>query len=99
MLNPASSCTPLSISCPQSLHAGNWHRSASCASVLRSRAGSNVTASDSTLTAKWKPSKVGEMSLCLKQGTVAILPFPDSSRQKGFGRMIDLNIEKTEPQL
>ncbi|PKU43051.1 hypothetical protein llap_6643 [Limosa lapponica baueri] len=80
----------------ESLHAGSWHRSMSCASVLRSRAGSNIRAGDSTLTAKWKLSKVGEMSLCLKQGTISILPFPDSSRQRSFGRVIDPHTKKTE---
>ena len=96
MLKPASSCVPVSISFPESLHAGSWHRSASCASVLRNRAGSNVAARDSTFTAKLKLSKVGEMSLCLKQGTITVLPFPDSSRRRSFGRIIDHNIKKTE---
>lgn len=35
------------------------------------------------------------MSLCPKQGMVANLPLPDSSRQR-FGRMIDLGMEMSE---
>lgn len=90
MSKPASSCTPMSISCPEPLHAGSWHRSASCASVLRSRTGRNVTAHDSTLTAKWKISKVGEINLCLKQGRATTLPFPDSSRGVLAGWLIPI---------
>lgn len=36
----------------------------------------------------------GEMSLCLKQGTIVILPVPDSSGQMSSGSGFDYNTEK-----